>query len=121
MLIFYDAPYSGNTWKVRLLLKQLAIPHEVKMLDLFKGEARTKQFRALNPFGRMPFLVDDGLGLAESNAILLYLARGSRLLPDDPKMQALVQQWIFFEQNQLELNIGIPRLWRKIGQADELA
>src|SRR3954469_8262666 len=121
MLIFYDAPWSGNTWKVRLVLKQLAIPHESRMLDLFKGEARSKEFRALNPFGRVPYVVDEGLGLAESNAILLHVARNSRLPPEDPKMQALVEQWMFFEQNQVELNIGIPRLWKRLGQADELA
>jgi glutathione S-transferase len=114
MLLFYDAPYSGNTWKVRLLLAQLAIPHETVRLDLFKGEARTADFRAKNPFGRVPYLVEDGFALAESNAILLYLARGSRLLPDDARKQALIQQWMFFEQNQVELNIGIPRLLKRI-------
>jgi glutathione S-transferase len=113
MLLFYDAPYSGNTWKVRLLLKQLALPHEVARLDLFKGEARTAEYRKTNPFGRVPFIVDDGFQLAESNAILLYLARGSALLPGDAKAQALIHQWMFFEQNQVELNIGLPRIFRK--------
>src|SRR5256885_2384253 len=121
MLVFYDAPYSGNTWKVRLLLAQLAIPHQVVTLDLFKGEVRSKEFRARNPFGRVPFISDGEFALAESNAILLHLSRGSRLLPDDARMQALVQQWMFFEQNQVELNIGIPRLWKKLGQHDDLA
>jgi glutathione S-transferase len=110
MLVFYDAAYSGNTWKVRLLLKQLAIPHEVVKLDLFKGEARTPEFRKRNPFGRVPFITDGDFTLSESNAILLYLARGSRLLPDDPH----VHEWMFFEQNQVELNIGLPRIFRKM-------
>jgi len=121
MLVFYDALYSGNTWKVRLLLRQLEIPHQVVMLDLFKGEVRSKDFRAKNPFVRVPYIVDGELTLSESNAILLYLARGSRLLPDDARAQALIQQWMFYEQNQVELNIGIPRLMKKLGQHDDLA
>lgn len=119
MLIFYDGNVSANTWKVRLLLAQLSIPHQVVRLDLTKGEARTPEYRKLNPFGRVPYIVEDGFGLAESNAILLYLARGSRLLPSDARAQALIQQWMFFEQNQVELNIGIPRFLTKFGQHAE--
>lgn len=114
-MVFYDAPISGNTYKVRLLLRQLAIPHQVVRLDLFKGEARTPEYRRLNPFGRVPFIIDGEFKLGESNAILLYLARGSRLLPDDARAQALVQQWMFYEQNQVESPIGIPRSLGKMG------
>src|SRR5229473_1586404 len=89
MLLFYDAPVSANTFKVRLLLRQLAIQHEVVRLDLLKGEARTAGYRKVNPFGRVPFIVDGGFALGESNAILLYLARGSRLLPGDAREQVL--------------------------------
>jgi glutathione S-transferase len=115
MLTFYDAPVSGNTYKVRLLLKQLAIPHEVVRLDIKGGAVRTPEFRKVNPFGRVPYIVEDGFGLAESNAILSYLARGTRMLPADARSIALVQQWMFFEQNQVELAIGIPRFWKKLG------
>ena len=115
MLLFYDAPISGNTWKVRLLLAQLALPHQVVRLDIMSGAVRTPEFRKLNPFGRVPYIVEEGFALAESNAILLYLARGSRLLPEDARGQALVQQWMFFEQNQVELSIGIPRYLRQRG------
>jgi len=111
MLIFYDALVSGNTYKVRLLLKQLSIPHEVVRLDLVGGAVRTPEYRKVNPFGRVPFIVDDGFALGESNAILLHLARGSKLLPTD----AQSQQWMFFEQNQVELAIGLPRVWKKFG------
>lgn len=121
MLLFYDAPVSGNTWKVRLLLAQLSIPHQVVRLDLLKGEVRTADYRARNPFGRVPYIEEDGFGLAESNAILLYLARGSRLLPGDARAQAQVQQWMFYEQNQVELNIGVPRILEMIGQHGEAA
>ena len=115
MLTFYDAPISGNTYKVRLLLKQLAIPHEVVRMDIAGGAVRTPEYRKVNPFGRVPFIVEDGFGLAESNAILLYLARGSPLLPSEARAQALVQQWMFFEQNQLELSVGLPRVWKLYG------
>ena len=115
MLLFYDAPVSGNTWKVRLLLAQLAIPHQVARLDIVGGAVRSAEFRKLNPFGRVPYIVEDGFSLAESNAILLYLARGSRLSPDDARTQALIQQWMFFEQNQVELSIGIPRYLKQRG------
>jgi glutathione S-transferase len=117
MLTFYDAPISGNTYKVRLLLKQLALPHEVLKLDIAAGAVRTPEFRKMNPFGRVPFIVDDGFALAESNAILLYVARHSKLLSADVKTQALVQQWMFFEQNQVEISIGVPRFWKKSGIA----
>jgi glutathione S-transferase len=115
MLTFYDAPISGNTYKVRLLLKQLALPHEAVRLDIAGGAVRTPEYREVNPFGRVPFIVDDGFRLGESNAILLYLARGSKLLPADARAQAQAQQWMFFEQNQVELSIGLPRVWRKFG------
>jgi glutathione S-transferase len=115
MLRFYDAPISGNTYKVRLLLAQLAIPHEAVRLDIAGGAVRAKDFRKVNPFGRVPFIVEDGFALGESNAILLYLARGSKLLPAEARAQGLVQQWMFFEQNQLETAIGLPRFWRKFG------
>jgi len=114
MLVFYDAPVSGNTYKVRLLLKQLAVPHEVVRLDIVAGAVRTPEYRKVNPFGRVPFISEDGFSLGESNAILLYLARGSKLLPADPRAQALAQQWMFFEQNQVELAIGLPRIWKKM-------
>jgi glutathione S-transferase len=114
MLTFYDALTSGNTYKVRLLLAQLAIPHQVVRLDLEAGAARTPEYRKVNPFGRVPFIQEDGFALGESNAILLYLARRSTLLPADARGQALVQQWMFFEQNQVELSIGLPRIWKKL-------
>ena len=100
-LVLYDAKISGNSYKVRLLLAQLGLPYRLVPLDILKGESRTAEFRRVNPFGRVPFLVDDGFGLAESNAILLHLARGTPLLPEAARELALVHQWMFFEQNQL--------------------
>jgi glutathione S-transferase len=118
MLTFFDAPVSGNTYKVRLLLAQLSLSHSVVRLDILGGAVRTPEYRARNPFGRVPFIDEGGFQLGESNAILLYLARGSRLLPGDARKQALIQQWMFFEQNQIETPLGTPRFLRLSGKPD---
>ena len=108
-LTLYDSAISGNSYKCRLLLAQLELPYKLVPVDLLKGAARTESFRKLNPFYRVPFLTDGDFSLSESNAILLYLARGSRFLPDDARAQALIAQWMFFEQNQLEASIAVSR------------
>ncbi|MGQ0506762.1 MAG: glutathione S-transferase family protein [Myxococcaceae bacterium] len=113
----YSTPLSGNCYKVRLALAQLKIPCEVKNLDLFtKKESQTPEFKATkNLAGRVPVLeLDDGRCLAESAAILLYLADGSHLLPRDPWERALVHQWLFFEQNQVSPELAGARVIVKI-------
>jgi glutathione S-transferase len=108
-LTLYDSAISGNSYKCRLLLNQLEVPYKLVPVDLLAGEARSAGFKKLNPFYRVPFLTYGDFGLGESNAILLYLARGSRYLPDDARTQALIAQWMFFEQNQLEASIAVSR------------
>jgi glutathione S-transferase len=81
----YNVAYSGNSYKVRLLLAQLGISHEIIEIDILKGESRTAEFLKINPNGRTPALDDDGFILAESNAILAYLAKGTKFLPDERK------------------------------------
>src|SRR5438128_2215203 len=112
-LVLYDSAISGNAYKVRLCAAQLGLQLELVRLDILTGEALTPEFRARNPFGRVPFLVDGDFGLAESNAILCHLARGTPLFPDEPRKQALVLQWMFFEQNQLEMGLGTARYFVK--------
>ncbi len=103
MLRLYDSPLSGNCYKVRLLLAHLDRAHERIELDLFNAETRTPDFLAKNPHGRLPLLeLDSGQFIAESNAILYYLARNTPYLPDDPIAAAQVMRWMFFEQNTLE-------------------
>ena len=94
----YNVAYSGNSYKVRLLLAQLGIACEIVEVDILKGESRTPEFLKINPNGRTPVLDDNGFVLAESNAILAYLARGTKFLPDDRKTFGLIFQWMFFEQ-----------------------
>jgi glutathione S-transferase len=107
----YNVQYSGNSYKVRLLLSQLGIPCEIIDIDILKGESRTAEFLKINPNGRTPVLDDNGFVLAESNAILAYLARGTKLLPEDRKKFALVFQWMFFEQYSHEPYIATSRFW----------
>ena len=108
----YDYLSSGNGYKVRLVLRRLGIPFERVEVDILKGESRTPAFLALNRNGRIPVLeLDDGRVLAESNAIMAYLAEGSDLLPDDRWRRAEVFQWLFFEQYSHEPNIATVRFW----------
>ena len=107
----YNVSYSGNSYKVRLLLAQLGIPCEIVDVDILKGESRTPEFLKINPNGRTPVLDDNGFVLAESNAILAHLARGTKLLPEDRKLWALVFQWLFFEQYSHEPYIATSRFW----------
>ncbi len=109
----YDFLESGNGYKCRLLLSQLGRPFELVLLDILRRETRTPDFLARNPNGRIPLLeLDDGRRLAESGAILLYLAEGTPFLPDDPFARAEVCQWLFFEQYSHEPNIAVARFWR---------
>lgn len=112
MVRLYDTLSSGNGYKVRLLLNQLEIPHERIELDIDKAETRTADFLARNPNGRVPVLeVEQGRYLPESNAILWYLADGTRFVPEAKLARARVLQWMFFEQYSHEPNIATPRYW----------
>ena len=112
MVRLYDYLISGNGYKVRLLLTQLGIPFERVDLDILKGETRTPEFLAKNPNGRIPVLeVEPGVYLAESDAILFYLAEGTPFLPDGRLQRAQVLQWMFFEQYSHEPNIATVRFW----------
>jgi glutathione S-transferase len=104
--------YSGNCYKVGLLLTQLGIRFERVEVDLIAGETRTLEFRALAPLGRVPVVVlEDGTVLAESNAILCYFAEGTPLLPSDRLERAHVLQWLFWEQYSHEPYVAVPRAW----------
>ena len=107
----FNVAYSGNSYKVRLLLSQLRIPCEIAEVDILKGESRTADFLKINPNGRTPVLDDDGFVLAESNAILAYLAKGTKYLPEDRQKFSLIFQWMFFEQYSHEPFIATSRFW----------
>ena len=110
MLHLYDNLDSGNGYKVRLLLAHLGLPYAWSDLDIFHGASRTPEFLAKNPNGRIPTLeLEDGTFLAESNAILWYLAEGTPFLPDGRLGRAQALQWMFFEQYSHEPYVATPR------------
>ncbi len=112
MYRLYDYLSSGNGYKVRLLLTQLDIPFAWVELDILQGETRTPEFLAKNPNGRIPVLeIEPNQFLAESNAILFYLATGTEYWSGDRLQQAQVMQWLFFEQYSHEPNIATVRFW----------
>ena len=112
MLRLYDNHLSGNGYKPRLLLAHLGLAYERIEVDILKGETRTPEFLARNPNGRIPVLeLEDGTCIAESNAILFYLAEGSSFLPSDRLTRALILQWMFFEQYSHEPFIAVARHW----------
>ena len=110
----HSAPKSGNGYKVRLLLGLLGRKLEVVNYDTKVGETHTAQYlENVNPDGKVPVLeLDDGTMLAESGAILLYLAEGTPFLPADKVERAQVFRLMFFEQYSLLLYLSRPRLWR---------
>jgi glutathione S-transferase len=112
MYTLYSMQRSGNCYKVRLALAQLRIPHDLVEIDILKGESHTPEFLAKNPNGQVPLLgLDDGRYIAESNAILWFLAEDSALLGSDPVERAATLQWLFFEQHALEPNVGAAYFW----------
>lgn len=112
MLRLYDYLPSQNAWKVRLLLNHLGLRYERKLVSIFEGESRTEAFLDMNAAGAVPVLeVEPGRFIAESNAILCYLAEGTPYLPDEPFARAKVMQWLFFEQSYVEPQIGSLRYW----------
>ena len=121
MLKVYGDVYSGNCFKVKLILKQLNQPYEWIHVNILEKETRTAEFLAKNPNGRIPLLeLDNGVMLAESNAILHYLAEGSAFLPDDRLARAQVLQWMFFEQYSHEPFIATARyIVRYLGRPAE--
>ena len=110
----YGDIYSGNCYKIKLLLAFLDVEHEWIAVDILKGETHTEEFKKKNPNTRIPLLeLDDGTYLSESNAILNYLADGSDFLPQDRYARAQVLQWQFFEQYSHEPFIATARYINK--------
>ncbi|MGB0219732.1 MAG: glutathione S-transferase family protein [Sinimarinibacterium flocculans] len=103
---------SGNCYKPALLMTQLGIDFRWVEVDLLRGATRTPGFLAKNPNGKVPLLeLPDGRRLAESNAMLCYLAEGTPLLPADRYARAKVLEWLFFEQYSHEPFIATVRFW----------
>ncbi|MFA9462596.1 glutathione S-transferase family protein [Thiohalorhabdus sp. Cl-TMA] len=120
MLRLYDYLNSGNCYKVRLLLCLLGEPFERIPVNILKGETRTPEFLEKNPSHRVPLVEwPDGHRLAESNAILWYLAEGTRFLPGEAWERAQTLQWMFFEQYSHEPAIAVVRYWHHAGLIEQ--
>ncbi len=108
----YGMTGSGNCWKPAALMRQLAILFDWIEIDLLKSQSRTPEFLAKNANGKVPLLeVAPGQFLAESNAMLCYLADGTPYLPADKWRRAKVMEWLFFEQYSHEPYIATVRWW----------
>lgn len=119
----YGTSYSGNCYKLKLLLTQLNLLFEWHEIDILKGESRTPEFLAKNPNGKVPLLeISQDQYIPESNAALFYLAENTDLLPIDKFEKAQVLQWMFFEQYSHEPFIATSRFIIKyLDKAEEMA
>lgn len=101
---------SGNCLKVKWTAEHIGLPYTWVDVDIMKGESRTPEYLAKFSQGQVPAVeLDDGGHLAQSNAIIRFLARGSALLPDDAFVQAKVDEWLFWEQNAHEFFVAGAR------------
>jgi glutathione S-transferase len=114
----FDYPASANCFKVRLLLAQLGRDYERVNVDIFGGDTLTDDYARLNPARMTPVLETDDGPLPESNAILVRLAEGTELLPDDPATRAQVMRWLFYEQAEIQPGIAGLRFRLLTGRLD---
>lgn len=106
----YGDSNSGNCLKVKWVCDHLALPYRWIEIDTLAGGSRTAEFLRLNPWGQVPAVeLDDGATLAQSNAIIRYLARGSALIPADTFAAAKMDEWLFWEQYSHEPYIAVCR------------
>jgi glutathione S-transferase len=109
----YNFPRSGHAHRAELMLSLLQLPTDLIFVDLAKGEHKQPEFLALNSFGQVPVLDDQGMVLADSNAILVYLAQkygNGRWLPTDPVGAAKVQRWLSVAAGQIAFGPARARL-----------
>tara|TARA_R100001163_G_C5035596_1_gene174855 strand:+ start:203 stop:814 length:612 start_codon:yes stop_codon:yes gene_type:complete len=109
-ITLYGASSSGNCLKTRWIADLMGVDYDWREMDVFAGDTRTEDFLALNPAGQVPCMVrEDGRVLAQSNAIMLYLAEGSSLIPEDTFDRAKMMEWMFWEQYSHEPAIAVRR------------
>ncbi|MCA1400336.1 glutathione S-transferase [Bradyrhizobium sp. BRP56] len=109
----YHFALSGHAHRARLFLSLLGIPHELVDVDLKSAAQKRPEYLALNPFGQVPVLDDDGVIIADSNAILIYLATKlgrTDWLPQDAKGAAAVQRWLSVAAGDLAFGPAAARL-----------
>ena len=106
----YGDSNSGNCLKVKWVSDRLALPYQWVEIDTRNGGSRTAEFLKRNPWGQVPTVeLDDGRTLAQSNAIIRYLARDSDLIPSDAFAAAKMDEWLFWEQYSHEPYVAVCR------------
>ncbi|MDF3929959.1 glutathione S-transferase [Pseudomonas putida] len=122
----YNFPKSGHAHRIELMLSLLNLPTELVFVDLAKGAHKQPDFLALNPFGQVPVIDDNGTVIADSNAILVYLAKkydNGAWLPEEPAAAARVQRWLSVAAGPLAFGPAAARLVTVFGasfNADEV-
>jgi len=112
---------TPNGKKVTILLEECGLEYKITPVNIQKGDQFNKDFLRMNPMGQVPVVeLDDGRHLAQSNAIMRYLAHGSPLLPEDPYLAARVDELLFWEQYSHEPYIAVSRFhMRYLGKPRE--
>jgi len=116
----YNVPKSGHAHRIELMLSLLNLPTELVFVDLAKGAHKQPDFLALNPFGQVPVIDDNGTVIADSNAILVYLAKkydNGTWLPEEPAAAARVQRWLSVAAGPLAFGPAAARLVTVFGAA----
>ncbi|WP_299408174.1 glutathione S-transferase family protein [Acaryochloris sp. IP29b_bin.148] len=110
MITLFGSLASGNVHKVQLILRFINQPFLRVEVSQAKGETKRPELLKLNPMGKFPvLLLESGDVLSESNAILFYFAKDTRLWPDDTRTQTEVLRWLFFEQYSHEPTLAVIR------------
>jgi glutathione S-transferase len=121
-ITLYRYALSGHAHKAQLMLSLLGLPHRLVEIDLLRGEHKAADFTARNLFGQVPVIEDGDFTLADSNAILVYLAlqydADRRWLPADVRVQAEVQRWLGASAGPLVRGPAVARWQRITGQSD---
>lgn len=116
----YNFPKSGHAHRIELMLSLLGLPTELVFVDLAAGAHKQPEFLAINPFGQVPVIDDNGTVIADSNAILVYLAKkydNGAWLPEDPVAAAAVQRWLSVAAGPLAFGPAAARLVTVFGAA----
>jgi glutathione S-transferase len=121
MITIYGDSISGNCHKVKFVADHLGVAYRWIETSVVRRETRTPEFLSINPAGQVPAIIlEDGRLLSQSNAIMLYLADGSSLIPTDAYDRALMFQWLFWEQYNHEPTIATRRFHKfYLGKSDD--
>jgi glutathione S-transferase len=119
-IVLHRALISGHCHRVELFLSLLGLPYRAVDVDLARGEHKSPQFLRMNPFGQVPVIQDGAVTLADSNAILVYLATryapGDGWLPADPVRAAQVQRWLSVAAGPLAFGVVVSRVMNLFGR-----